>query len=814
MKFSVSNTQGKADNVYFPRVVEVNNLEELLEKVAFYDHIAGEFKDNRRKNENFISTDCIIMDCDNDDCEVPLLPEAFKNIKCIIVFSRNNDKPKGDKPPRKRYHIYFRLSKKIRSAAQVRDLKERIIACFPQLDEGAKDAARQIFGHKTPTGLAFDGVYIDELLRDEKGETVQQTIPEGTRDDTLYRQAIHFLVENDEAKAYELFMETSEKCSPALPDWQVQQKWSQALKSELYGAKLWLSSKMKDGAELDELREEFFETEFPPLNKEQKRKLFKTVTKGYRKKRKKKQDERAEQIALLCDSFLAAYPVCYTGTRSHGQVYRFDEGYWKEITDQQLHGLLNQFVKSFTGKSALPSFIHELYMKLIDETVIEPNWNKKTLYNFKNGTLDLDTGEFYKHKPEDYSTLPTQDFDYDESAESPLIGQFLSSLACNKDDRLATLTDLLGYTLFRDCSLKKGFFLIGRTDNGKSTFINFLDLMHNSAIACVRPDELTKSFKRFELRDAALNLIDDIKGDFSQASDPFKSAISGGVMSGGRKFKDEERFFPRAKWVLCCNEMPTSECSEAMDNRMVFIRFEADFSHGKGDPQILKKLEKEKAGIFNFIYKAYKDLKQRMEIRMCSDQAALAKEYEELSDSVIEFWEYYKSGPMWEYRSDFADEETLPEKLPPDKPRPLAYLKEPFNHIRYHKVSDVADDYVDFCKKRGMKPEPTNKFRKRFAEVSGARKVQRGSYRLYYFDLVDTLKKMYEQQVVTEFEKATQCFPWLFEEVEFNGSVWKPTDLDRLKGLTQLELAETWLKECPYDENVKELCEILAKETK
>ena len=177
MHFQVSKTQGKACNTHFRRDVTVSNLDELLD-MAHFDHIAGEFKHNYRKLDNFVSADCVIMDCDNDNSEDPqawLRPEAFARFECFVVFSRNNEKQKKECSPRPRFHIYFPLSKEVTSAAEIRTLKEGIIGLFPQLDEKAKDAARQIFGHGNPTGLAFHGVFVDEVLR---GEAVLDNSPQ------------------------------------------------------------------------------------------------------------------------------------------------------------------------------------------------------------------------------------------------------------------------------------------------------------------------------------------------------------------------------------------------------------------------------------------------------------------------------------------------------------------------------------------------------------------------------------------------------------------------------------------------------------
>ena len=75
---------------------------------------------------------------------------AFPGVAFYAVPSRNHMKPKKDskgviRAARPKYHIYFPIDT-VTDAAEYRQMKERLLAIFPYFDDGAKDAARFLFG--------------------------------------------------------------------------------------------------------------------------------------------------------------------------------------------------------------------------------------------------------------------------------------------------------------------------------------------------------------------------------------------------------------------------------------------------------------------------------------------------------------------------------------------------------------------------------------------------------------------------------------------------------------------------------------------
>ena len=95
--------------------------------------------------------------------------------------------------------------------------------------------------------------------------------------------------------------------------------------------------------------------------------------------------------------------------------------------------------------------------------------NNTDLFNCKNGTLNLTTGEFRSHDPRDFITMMSG-VTYDPNATCPRWEQFISEVMCNDSDLARYLQKALGYALTGDTSLECLFILYGATSrNGKGT---------------------------------------------------------------------------------------------------------------------------------------------------------------------------------------------------------------------------------------------------------------------------------------------------------------------------------------------------------
>ncbi|MEA4973956.1 MAG: phage/plasmid primase, P4 family [Candidatus Metalachnospira sp.] len=234
-----ANCSGNQKNCTYPNRIEVGCKEDLLKVVAF-DHVCGEFKNNYRGVSNFISSNVVVMDNDNDHSENPAdwitaeeMAEKLTGLTFAIVPSRHNMVEKYGKAARPKYHIYF-MAGTYTDAEIYSNLKKAIQRKFPFLDENATDAARFIYGNTVTDCIWQDGT---NTLENFIG-TVQKpsalssnTIPAGRRNSTLSRFAGRVVKRYGVTeKAHQIFLEEAKKCDPPMQEEELSLIWSSAIK--------------------------------------------------------------------------------------------------------------------------------------------------------------------------------------------------------------------------------------------------------------------------------------------------------------------------------------------------------------------------------------------------------------------------------------------------------------------------------------------------------------------------------------------------------------------------------------------------------
>ena len=243
-----ANCVGQAGNCSYPNRVTVVTPEQLQEAVK-KDHVCAEFKGNYRSVENFIRSDVIVMDIDNDHTDEPTewitpekMEELFPNVEYLLAPSRHHLLDKEGKSARPRYHMYFPILE-ITDAGRYANLKKAIQSVYSFFDGNALDAARFIFGAECDEVIYHDGwVTVDEEVdvsdveeedfdSDMSGGKSTGPILEGSRNNTMSRFAGRILKKyGDTEKAHEAFLEHARKCDPPLPDAELKSIWNSAVK--------------------------------------------------------------------------------------------------------------------------------------------------------------------------------------------------------------------------------------------------------------------------------------------------------------------------------------------------------------------------------------------------------------------------------------------------------------------------------------------------------------------------------------------------------------------------------------------------------
>jgi putative DNA primase/helicase len=249
MKFVIytASCTGNAANCDYPYKVEVDSPQVLQEAVK-KDHVCASYKDNYRSKDNFISSDVIVMDVDNDHTENELefitadkMDELFPDINYCLVPSRHHMLPKGKLPAAPRFHVMFPVEP-INDAESYAKAKETLAKMYPFFDSNALDAARFLFGcdadeitwHEGWMSIMDeleDGVLVEDASDEEFDAPVHSgPILEGSRNKTLSHYAGRILKKYGlkDDRAFEVFMEYVAKCDPPLPKEEVATIWNSA----------------------------------------------------------------------------------------------------------------------------------------------------------------------------------------------------------------------------------------------------------------------------------------------------------------------------------------------------------------------------------------------------------------------------------------------------------------------------------------------------------------------------------------------------------------------------------------------------------
>lgn len=242
MTLFCATVQGQQNNNYYPNSAVITTAADL-EAAAVWDHVAAGYAGGYRANKNFVTSDCVVMDVDNDHTDNPDewvspedLPALIPGVTVATATSRNHMLPKGALSARPRFHVYLPITP-CSNAEQYAGLKKQLAARFDFFDRQALDAGRFIFGRTNPqTTFTGGDQTVDVWLTARQDadlfaefDKATQAIGEGSRNSTMSRFAARVLIRYGKtAQARDLFDRKADLCDPPLPSFELEQIWGSA----------------------------------------------------------------------------------------------------------------------------------------------------------------------------------------------------------------------------------------------------------------------------------------------------------------------------------------------------------------------------------------------------------------------------------------------------------------------------------------------------------------------------------------------------------------------------------------------------------
>jgi P4 family phage/plasmid primase-like protien len=329
--------------------------------------------------------------------------------------------------------------------------------------------------------------------------------------------------------------------------------------------------------------------------------------------------------------------------------YEWNGKIWCRSSDSQIK---NYADKLYGKRFSTAQRVNAVCNLLKSRTVCSVVFDRNPVLTFQNGTLEIETGKFRDFSEADCCSI-IMDYDYDATARCPVWENFIEDVTDEEPRRQEILQFLAGYVLMNDCRFQKIFLLIGSGGNGKSVYLEIIQkLFGDSNVTHVEPTGLAAEFQRIRLKDSLLNIGSDINSDFSRGEirEWLLKVADGTSIQACYKGMNHIDFIPRCKLVYACNAMPTAEIVNGLNRRMQFVDFPCQYvetpdpNNPKQKPRdidIIKKLDAELPGIFNWAYAGYKLLLQVGYFTDAPEQDDFIQQFEQTSNPVLVFCDDY-----------------------------------------------------------------------------------------------------------------------------------------------------------------------------
>lgn len=147
-----------------------NDIE--LREIVKYDWTPNQFTNGDRKNVNFLSTDFLYADVDNDsqnesiNCSIERFNEIFKDKEYFLITSRNHQKEKRKSKGNiewisksvDRFHVLFTLDSVCTNGKWIESELDLLVKSYNFFDSSVHDLARFFFGFEETEVFYHDGI--------------------------------------------------------------------------------------------------------------------------------------------------------------------------------------------------------------------------------------------------------------------------------------------------------------------------------------------------------------------------------------------------------------------------------------------------------------------------------------------------------------------------------------------------------------------------------------------------------------------------------------------------------------------------------
>ena len=695
--FTAGCVGNKQNNVYPNKMVITDKA--VFKTAVSFDHVCGAYHNNTRSNKNFISSDCIMMDCDNTHSDTPedwkteaSIKEAFPNVAFAVCYSRNHMKEKDGKAARPKFHVYFPIEP-VKSAEQYTNMKRQLHKMFPEFDGNALDAGRFFFGVEAPTVKFFEGkITVDKLF-----------IAAGSRNTAMSKKAAGIIKRYGNTEdARSRFYEEAKKCIPPLNAEELSSIWKSATK---FGERI--------AAEAEYIPPEQFGAPQEHLQKlkPEENKLYPWTELG-----------AGQLFADYYKDVLRYVPERKSWFHYNGVVWEQDIGNTK--TMELCKALARQLliycssIDDDKRREEYAKFCYRWQTRKMRETVIRDAQSVHTIsmeefdrdpyiFNCKNGTLHLKTMKFSPHRPEDKLTKHS-DVEYNPATHCERFNRFIDEITNGDQEKAKFLQKILGYGLSGDTRFECMFIFYGATTrNGKGTLCeSVLKVLGDYGCTSqaetigIKPNKSSQMPSEDVARLAGVRFVNISEPDRNLRLDAalVKTMTGNDTMNARFLHENSFDFKPQFKLYINTNYRPAiSDLTLFSSDRIVIVTFDRHFGEQEQDKNLkeLFSTPNSQSAMLNWLMEGYRLI--RVEgLKIPESVKEAIEEYRKESDKVARF-----------------TEECLEKR----------------HHFEV-RTGDVYKQYTTWCEDNGCKAESAAKFNqalKSFATIERKRPAAGGS---------------------------------------------------------------------------------------
>lgn len=613
-----SNVMGVAANCLYPNKIEIKD-EESLKMAVSKDYVCVAYKNNYRNNDNFLYSDCLPFDCDNDHSDETndwITPSdviaAFPGVEIGIHYSRNHMKDKGGKTARPKFHCLFPI-RQITDAVEYANLKKRVSSLFPYFDRNAMDSARFFFGTEDANVMYVKGdINLTDFLDEEEEEFDKdiKSIKQGSRNNTMSRFASRILKRyGDTEDAYSAFLDEASKCVPPLEDSELKLIWSSAKKfykkissnpSYIQPSKYNDSNSYKPSDYTDVGQAVILTNYFSNELRYSPATHFLWFNSCYWKESEEGGQRVAQELTrrqlseALSDMLKAKEEFEKLGTQIDIAL-KAGKKLEEQLSQEQLAALKKyrdaltyyQFVLKRRDSKYITAVLKEV-KPMIEIDPKELNGNE-FLLNTPSGTLDLKKGvsSLREHDPHDYITKCTSVSPSDRGKDLWL--DCLNKIFAKDIELIDYVQQICGLAVIGKVYVEALIVAYGDGGNGKSTFWNSIFRVLGNYSGKISADTLTVGCKRnIKPEMAEINgrrlLIASESQEGARLNDSIvKQLCSTDEVNAEKKYKDPFYFTPCHTLVLYTNHLPrVSGNDDGIWRRLIVIPFNNKLT-GSGD---------------------------------------------------------------------------------------------------------------------------------------------------------------------------------------------------------------------------------------